>query len=314
MADHTRDHLVRLLGIVTYLDTHGDTAFAELASHFDAPESQIRADINALWTSGLPGYLHGDLIDFDYDAYQQGVASLVNSQGVTQVRLSTVEMTALVGALTSIAAAGTAPAIVDDVLKALRERLGHDQPVTVLPGQDPVDPLVRRALDDGIDSHRAVLIDYVDSHDRRTERLIEPHRLVAVDGVGYVECWCHRAEDWRTLRIDRISSARLTDTATLHPPSTGTGFELAPRFEATVRMARAGRWALDDVLGATIVDEGDTVLVRVHVADADWLATRLLLVAPHLIEVEPAILRDVLARHAERVLKAASDYTGPTAT
>ncbi len=69
MAETARDRLVRLLGIVTYLEHHGATPFEGLAEHFGVSAAQIRKDISTLWTSGLPGYMHGDLIDFDSDSF-----------------------------------------------------------------------------------------------------------------------------------------------------------------------------------------------------------------------------------------------------
>lgn len=305
MAETYRDRLLRLLGIVTYLERHGTVPFSELAEHFGVSVTRIRADINALWTSGLPGYQHGDLLDFDFEAFDRDEASLIDSQGVTQVRLSARETVALVGALSTLIATGTAPQLAEDVLSRLRETIGGAEPVTVLKADDGVAPQVRDTLLDAIERRRAVTVDYVDAHDRRTERTIEPHRLVTIDGHGYVECFCRRAADYRTLRLDRIVSAQGREDAIAHPPSDASGFAMEPRFDAEVRITRGGRWALEDLPGATIEDDGDdTVLARFGVSDAAWVAGRLLAIAPHLVHVVPAELRDALARQADAVMAA----------
>lgn len=302
MAETSRDRLVRLLGIVTYLDHHGATPFAELADHFGVTSAQIRKDVSTLWTSGLPGYMHGDLLDFDADAFDQDVASLLDGQGVSQVRLSSREAVALVASLSTLSASGVAPAVVDAVLDKLREALA--EPVIVLADGDAADTTVSDALLEALRRYRRVELTYVDALDRRTTREVDPHRLVVIDGLGYLECFCRRADDYRTLRLDRIEAVEVLDAAVSTPPGDTAGFSLTPAFKATVRLGRAGRWALEDIPGLVVEDAEDDVIATFDAVDAEWVAGRLLAVAPHLRSVEPFQLRGALHRQAEAVLDA----------
>lgn len=308
MAEPAIPRLTRLLGIVTQLEEHGEASFDDLARHFGVPQEVIKDDIDTLWVSGLPGYGTTDLLDFDVGAYEEGIARLTESQGVRQVRLAPAEAVALLGALGSIVASGVAPAAAEGALEALREAVTGALGVTIV-ADSSADQEAAQALREGIERSRAVVVTYVDAQDRRTERIIEPHRLVAVDGIGYVECFCRRAGDYRTLRLDRIENAHATDEVATSPRRIQEGFGLEAQYDAAIRMGFAGRWAFEDLPGVSFAEEsgegeGD-VVVRFGVANPDIIVGRLLSVAPHLKSVEPDDLRQRLAAAAEAVLAAA---------
>lgn len=303
MAERAVPRLTRLLGIVTHLEEQGEATFDDLARHFGVPVETIRRDIDTLWCSGLPGYGMTDLLDFDGYAYDEGVARLVNSQGVRQVRLAPTEAVALMGALAAMIASGAAPEAATGALAALSAAVADANPVTVIQPA-PVDSGVVEALRAGIERGRAVAVTYVDAQDRRTERVIEPHRFVTVDGVGYIECFCRRAGDYRTLRLERIENAEHTESEARSKPRAASGFTLEPAYSATVRVARAGRWAFEDLPGVRLTPDGDEIVARFGVASPDVVVARLLAVAPDLVSVEPTSLRQRLRVAAEDVLAA----------
>ncbi len=49
---------------------------------------------------------------------------------------------------------------------------------------------------------------YVDRSGSSTDRLVEPHRLVAIDERWYLLAWDLRRDAWRTFRTDRVASVR----------------------------------------------------------------------------------------------------------
>lgn len=318
MADKTLARLTRLLGIVHYLELHGETEFTELAAHFGVTVKQIRADVETLWVSGLPGHQHDDLIDFDADLFDQGIADLTNGQGVSQVSFSPREAAALIGALSALTASGAAPDAATSVLAKLREAVGAVGVEVVTDAS--VNPDVRATLEHGIAAATAVELDYVDAHDTRTQRTVEPHRIVLIDGAAYIECWCRRAGDYRTLRLERIAAARATDSPVAHAAAEEHGFALQPHYDATVVLARAARWAVEDLPGVRVSEPAQRasdetepaaasalVTATFGVADPAWTAGRLLAIGPDLISVEPAALRDELAAQARGVLAAQAD-------
>ncbi|GIG54588.1 helix-turn-helix transcriptional regulator [Demequina activiva] len=307
MAETSRDRLVRMLGMVAYLESHGATPVAVLAEHFGVSQAKVTQELWTLGMSGVPPYLPDEYLDFDFDALDEGLAVLRDAQGVTQVRLSGQEAVALTGALATLIAAGTAPEGAVDLLERIRVAFGGAAPVTVLPGGDTVDPALRDTLAGAITRGHAVRADYVDAQDHRTERVIEPHRLVAIDGIGYVECWCRKAQGYRTLRLSRFADAEELADAATQPASAEHGFSLEPQYNATVTMRRSARWAFEDIAGVAVEDDGDSATATFGVSDTGWAAARLLTVAPHLLRVEPVTLREELARHAGAVIAAQGD-------
>jgi len=290
------------LGIVAYLADNGATPFDELAEHFGVTDEQIAKDIEQLWLVGRPGGLADDLIDFDFDSFESGIAAITNTQGASQVRLAPREGVALVTALSALVGAGTAPRVAQSALDKVVAALG-EQTVTVV-GTADARAEISLTLASAIQQGSVVELDYIDANDRRTTRAVEPHRIVTIDGAPYLECWCRRATDYRTLRVDRIVSAEVTDDDVVTPPSGSEGFSLAREYDATVRLRRAGRWALEDIPGVTIKDDGELVTATAGVTNESWLAGRLLTIAPALISIEPDALRHEVARQSNAVLAA----------
>ncbi|HMO10754.1 MAG TPA: hypothetical protein PKB06_04470, partial [Actinotalea sp.] len=71
MAERTPERLVRLLGLVAYLDRNPGVPVDQVARHFDVSPAQVLRDVDTLWVSGTPGYFPDDLIDFDADSLER---------------------------------------------------------------------------------------------------------------------------------------------------------------------------------------------------------------------------------------------------
>lgn len=301
MAERTAPRVTRLLGIVTFLERQGEATLASLAAQFGVSEAQMKRDIELLWVSGVPGHGPQDLIDFDPWAFDDGIIRLTNSQGVGQVRLSPREAVALIGALSAAVSGGAAPEAAFSALAKLREAVGDGDAVRALSPRT-LDPALAATLREAIDDAVIVEIEYVDANDKRTLRVIEPHRLVVIDGVTYVECYCRRAQDYRTLRVDRIASATRGSGRVVAPPSESGGFSLVPQYQAVIVADRAARWLLESFPGSVVEGEADVVRATFGVADAVAMAARLLAIGPHLRTIAPGALADEVARQARAVL------------
>jgi predicted DNA-binding transcriptional regulator YafY len=71
-------------------------------------------------------------------------------------------------------------------------------------------PAVLGPVQDGFFAQRAIAIDYGTGRERTT-RVVEPHYLLLAWPAWYLLVWDHLRDAIRTLRLDRIESARLTD-------------------------------------------------------------------------------------------------------
>ena len=303
MAERTAPRVTRMLGLLTYLERHGEATLQELADHFGVSEVQVRRDVELLWVSGIPGHEPQDLIDFDGWAFDEDVVRLTNSQGVGQVRLSPREAVALIGALSAVVAGGAAPDAVLGALSKLVDAVGDGEAVRSMTTVT-LDPAVAATLREAVDTRKVVEVDYSDANDRQTRRVIEPHRIVVIDGVPYVECFCRRAEDYRTLRLDRIIAAKVGAEDVVAPANEVAGFSLVPAFEAVVEADAHARWLLEAFPGVRVDEGPDSVTARFGVADAPAVASQLLAVAPSLRHVAPEPLAHELARQARAVLAA----------
>jgi len=67
-------------------------------------------------------------------------------------------------------------------------------------------------------SRRRVHLRYlVPGRDESTERDVDPMRVINFDAQWYLEGWCHRAQDVRLFRLDRIESLTILDQDGIPP-------------------------------------------------------------------------------------------------
>jgi proteasome accessory factor C len=106
---------------------------------------------------------------------------------------------------------------------------------------------------DGLERKRALHLHYyVPTRDERTERTVDPMRLLLVDGKAYLEAWCRRAEGVRLFRLDRVDDVRVLDEPAAPPPQAherdveGGVYQPAPGSpEVRLRLARTARWVAE---------------------------------------------------------------------
>ena len=84
------DQLTRLLALPAWVADNPGVSVQEAARHFGVTPAVIERDVNTLWVSGLPGGLHGDLVDFDAADFEAGRLRLSEPLGLDRpVRLLT---------------------------------------------------------------------------------------------------------------------------------------------------------------------------------------------------------------------------------
>ncbi|WP_418276860.1 helix-turn-helix transcriptional regulator [Isoptericola jiangsuensis] len=318
MAERADDRLVRLLGIVAYLDGAGPVGVEDLARRFAVSPARIREDIDALWVTGTPGYMPDDLIDFDAFSLDEGLVNLTQGRGLTRpLRLGTREAVALVAALRAMS---TTPAVQADdaragvVASALSKlsaatgeaasavdvRLGGDEDARVV-GE------LTRALAGG----RRVRLRYVDAADATSERDVDPWRLVTQSDATYLVGWCHRAGGRRTFRLDRVLQVTVSDVAVVEHPDgdesdvfaqVASQASRSPRV-VTLRLASTARWIAEEVPVEQVADLPDgSFEVRLRVTNPAWLARLLLTNAPDVLAVDPVDVAVDVAQAARSAL------------
>ena len=217
------ERLPRLLALVPYLIARPGVAVDEAANDFGVSARQLRKDLELLWMCGLPGYGPGDLIDLSFEG---DTISVNFDAGMSRpLRLTGSEATALLVALrTLLDAPGVADA--DAVRRAVAKieaAAGQAQPAGVAVGlgvrEGATTAKAREVVQKALRSNKALQMTYYTaSKDEITQRTVDPMRMLIVEGRGYLEAWCRRAEGVRLFRMDRIDDVVELDEPASPPP------------------------------------------------------------------------------------------------
>ncbi|HZG90531.1 MAG TPA: WYL domain-containing protein [Pseudonocardia sp.] len=305
------ERLPRLLSLVPYLQARPGIRVAEAAADFGITERQLRRDLELLWMCGLPGYGPGDLVDLSFSG---DTVTVTEDAGMRRpLRLTTAEATALLVALRTLA---EMPGVVDtDAVRratAKIERAVGDAgvggvAVDVTREEEAATVAVREALAGG----RALrIVYYTAGRDSVSQRTIDPMRLLIVDGRGYLEAWCRRAEGVRLFRLDRVEDVLVLDEPAAPPPdaeptdvSHGLFRPTAEHRSAVLLLEPAVRWVaeyypVDEVAEA----DGGRLRVRLRYADPAWLVRLVLGLGGGARLVEPPELAAAVGARARAAL------------
>jgi proteasome accessory factor C len=155
--------------------------------------------------------------------------------------------------------------------------------------------------------HRLHISYYAAWRDEESERDIDPHVVHQQRGRWYVDAWCHRAEEVRRFRVDRIRS--LVDTGErfkpVQAPAPAVVYEppAALVTEVVLDLPASAGWVVE-AYPCTWTAVGDRLRVTVQVVGEAWLERLLLRVGPEARVVSPASLSGLGARVAQRLLAA----------
>jgi len=298
VAEHSTERLVRMLGMVAYLDKNERVPVPELARHFGVSEQQVISDVELLWVSGTPGYAADDLIDFDFDQFEQGVITITADRGMRRpLRLGTREAIVLLSALQAVReviGSGISPAateVLDRAVTKLRAATGDA--VEALDVHLPVvgDEATRAAVGAALSGGRRLRMRYVNSDDVVSERDVDPARVFTDQGVTYLQGWCYRARSERTFRLDRILEASVLDEKVEARKVRGTPESYRPAAGdalVTLELTSSARWLAEQVPVESVTDLEDGALrVTLRVGDPAWLRALLLREAGHVRAVLP---------------------------
>ena len=314
------ERLPRLLSLVPYLLARPGVPIEEAAADFGTSERQLRRDLELLWMCGLPGYGPGDLVDLSFSG---GTVTVTEDAGMRRpLRLTTAEATALLVALRTLA---ELPGVIDTAAvrraTAKIERAVGDAgtsavSVDLSAEEATATDAVRGALATG----RALRIRYYTAgRDAVSQRTIDPMRLLIVEGRGYLEAWCRRAEGVRLFRLDRVDDVELLDEPAAPPPdaeptdtSAGLFQPSADHRSAVLLLEPEAHWVaeyypVDEVVDHLPEDEGTgRIRVVLRYANPAWLVRLVLGLGGGARVLEPPELAEAVGRRAREALAAAA--------
>ncbi len=202
------DTSARLLRLLSLLQTRPDWSGADLAERLAVTPRTLRRDVQRLRELDYPvqsvpgvagGYRLGaggsmPPLQLDDDEAIAVVVSLRSATGQSVTGLAEASVSAL--------------AKLDQVLPArLRRRTSALQHATVaLTGPMPViDPAVLTTIAAACRGFERLTFRYSDHHGAASDRTVEPYRLVSGGYRWYLMAFDLGRDDWRTLRVDRIT-------------------------------------------------------------------------------------------------------------
>lgn len=307
--------LTRLLTMVPWLVNRQGIDTEQAAAELGITVEQLDADLRLLYLCGY-GQMPDELIDAQWE---NGRVFVTNADTIARpLRLGRDEaLTLMVGlrALASVPGLGERDAI-ERAMAKLEEATGASAEaasrveVAISEGVE-ADLLAdaRRA----VEGHRRIHLHYlVPSRDESTERDVDPMRVVNLDARWYLEGWCHRAQDTRLFRMDRIESLEVLDVdgtppeqAQLRDLDAGTFTPRPDDTLVTLRLARGAAWVADYYPVETVEPgpEG-SLTVTLRTADTLWLRRLVLRLGGHATVVAPAELAQAVTSGATAALAA----------
>ena len=310
------DRLSRLLAMVPWLLSRQGVPLAEAAAQFGITEDELVLDLELLFVCGTPGHMPDDLIEAEWES---GKVYLDNADAIARpLRLGLDEALALLVGLRTLAdVRGVAGReALDGALAKLSDAAGEAgtaassvQVDLSVGGSPEVLATCRTALQ----AHRRLHLRYlVAARDESTERDVDPMRLVSLDGRWYLEGWCHRADDVRLFRLDRVIEAVELDVEGT-PPARAVGRDLdSSLFRpspddllVTLELGPQARWVAEyyPVESSTETTEG-TLTVQLRTAEVGWLRRLMVRLGGTARVVDPPELADEVAAWAEQAVAA----------
>jgi proteasome accessory factor C len=269
--------------MVPWLLNRQGVEIEETAREFGVTPAQVEADLALLFLCGTPGGYHGDLIEAEWES---GRVFLANADTIKRpLRLGVDEALALIVGLRALAAV---PGIGerDAVVRALAKleaatgsaSAGSSRIQVVIDegaGKEAL-ALAQQALA----AHRRVHLRYlVPGRDESTERDVDPMRVINFDAQWYLEGWCHRAQDVRLFRVDRIESLTILDEdgtppAGAEPRDLDSGVFTPHAEDQLVRVALGpgAAWVSEYYPTESVEPmQGGGAVITLRTADTAWL-------------------------------------------
>jgi len=308
--------LSRLLTMVPWLLNRQGVEIGEAAREFGVSPAQIEADLALLFLCGTPGGYHGDLIEAEWES---GRVFLGNADTIRRpLRLGVDEALALIVGLRALMAV---PGIGerDAVVRALAKleaatgsaSAGTSRIQVVIDEGKSTETLA--LAHEALTAHRRVHLRYlVPARDESTERDVDPMRVINFDAQWYLEGWCHRAQDVRLFRLDRVESLTILDVdgtppATAEPRDLDSGVFIPHPDDQLVRLALGpgAAWVSDYYPTESVEQtEGGGLVVTLRTADTAWLRRLMWRLGSHASVIEPAELASDVERGAREALAA----------
>ncbi|HKH26403.1 MAG TPA: WYL domain-containing protein [Acidimicrobiia bacterium] len=298
--------LRRVLALVPWIAEHPGAELGDLAARFGVSEAELEHDLELLPLCGLPPYTPDRLIEVEI---VDGHVWIRFAEYFDRpLRLSAEEGLALLAAGRALLAVPGSDerGALGTGLDKLARALGATEGLAVEVGDPPHLDALRRAAD----AHEPVEIDYYSfGRNATTTRAIDLGSVFHAFGHWYAAAYCHRVEDERLFRVDRIRAVRPTgqhfDAAAGEEAHVGESVYHPRRDDprVTLELDPEATWVVESYPAEEVDERPDgSWRVVLAVSERAWLERLLLDLGPAARVVAPAALQTVGAEAAARLL------------
>jgi len=266
----------RLFAITNIIVDRKAITATELAEHFGVSVRTIYRDIDILCTNGIPIYtLQG----------KGGGISIVDSYTIDKTLLSDEEQKQILMALHSIKATGQVD--VSDSIAKLRS-LFHKDAVDWIEidfsnwEQSQTDKEIFNALKESIINMRAISFTYYGNNGSKSERIVEPFKLILKGYSWYLHGYCRYRDDYRFFKLSRMDKLVVLEESfnRISPKQNHTDHKLYDTIEMvnlSLRVdANYASRVYDEFRHGKIVLNQNYLLVEVEIPKSDWMYNNLL--------------------------------------
>lgn len=309
-----RERMARLLAVIPWVVERDGAGLDEIATRFDYPRAQLVADLTeVVLFVGVHPFTPDSLIEVDISdervqiRYADWFSQPLRLTPEEGARLLTAGRSVLSLSPEEIESGDDGASPLLRALTKLGMALGEsaDQAVDVRLGDAPEETLatVRAATRDGV---QLELDYYAYGRDALTTRTVDPARVFSDHGNWYLHGYCHRADDERVFRVDRIREARRTGTAVTHVLE-GVGEAFTPDGDdprVEIRLPADAAWVVEQYPTESVeMIDGGGFIVVMAVTAVPWLERLLLRLGPaaEIVSCDEPLPDRLAARAAARL-------------
>jgi proteasome accessory factor C len=279
------ERLHRLLALIPWVAARDGPRVEDVCARFGCTQAELVDDLELLFLCGLHPYTPDVLIDVDI---ADGRVWIRYAEYFSRpLRLTPAEGLALLAAGRTVLATsgGDDGGPLARGLEKLAAAMGVDAGEAVEIELGPVAEDLLSTLRQAAAASRQVEIDYYSfGRDQRALRVVDPYAVFSAGGQWYVSAYCHRVEDERLFRVDRISAATMLDSR-FEPPKTPPDLAAyrpgAEDPRVTLELDASARWVAEQYPVEKVEEVGDGGLrVTLAASQPAWLERLLLRLGP----------------------------------
>ncbi|WP_411681932.1 helix-turn-helix transcriptional regulator [Clostridium thailandense] len=293
----------RLFKIIYILLEKKSITASELAEHFEVSVRTIYRDIDTLSQSGIPIYASQG---------KGGGISLLDNFVLDKSLLSEKEQDKILFALQSLSAVQYPE--LDDVLSKLNSLFKKSNIAWIEVdfsnwGKDKKQKEIFSLLKDAILEHLIITFSYFNVSGEKSQRKVEPFKLIFRDKSWYLQGYCLQKMALRTFKINRMSDIYITEESCMHQSSQefmnkSTDEACAKQVKLTLKISSEGAYRVyDDFEEENIIRNKDSsYTVIVSMPDGEWIYNYLFSFGAMLEVIEPESVRNEISMRLDHMV------------